>query len=274
MINRSLKRDAESSRRQLYIRTYAVTPLNEECGIIEWVDGLKTLRDILLEQYRQIGKTPDYMTIKQKMKDAVQTPESIKIFTEGVLGEFPPRLHHWFIQQFPHPAAWFAARIRYTRSSAVMSMVGTILGLGDRHAENVLLEKDTGGIFHVDFNCLFDKGKTFAEPERGAIPADAQYGLGNGDARCRGSVPDVQRADAGDPAAAGGDAHDDSRGVHLRSDAGLAEAEEVGAAGRAGSGRDQARAQPGGGQHQAQGKGTSTTGEHPLECGGARGRTD
>ncbi len=44
MINRSLKRDAESSRRQLYIRTYAVTPLNEECGIIEWVDGLKALR--------------------------------------------------------------------------------------------------------------------------------------------------------------------------------------------------------------------------------------
>lgn len=33
MINRALKRDAEASRRQLYIKTYAVTPLNEECGL-------------------------------------------------------------------------------------------------------------------------------------------------------------------------------------------------------------------------------------------------
>ena len=47
-----------------------------------------------------------------------------------------------------------------------MSMVGTILGLGDRHGENVNLEEGNGGVFHVDFNCLFDKGLTFAKPER------------------------------------------------------------------------------------------------------------
>ncbi|CRK23509.1 hypothetical protein BN1723_018073, partial [Verticillium longisporum] len=133
MINRSLKRDAESSRRQLYIRTYAVTPLNEECGIIEWVDGLKTLRDILLEQYKMRGTHPDYNAIKRMMKDAVTGTSNIHLFTEGVLGTFPPVLHHWFIEQFPHPAVWFAARLKYTRSCAVMSMVGTILGLGDRH---------------------------------------------------------------------------------------------------------------------------------------------
>jgi serine/threonine-protein kinase ATR len=47
-----------------------------------------------------------------------------------------------------------------------MSMVGTILGLGDRHGENILFEEGNGGTFHVDFNCLFDKGLTFAQPER------------------------------------------------------------------------------------------------------------
>ncbi|KAK8008761.1 Protein kinase rad3 [Apiospora marii] len=166
MINRSLKRDAESSRRQLYIRTYAVTPLNEECGIIEWVDGLKTLRDILLVIYRSRGVGPNYNQLAQQMKDAVTGDKNIRIFTEQVLGQFPPVLPHWFISQFPNPSAWFAARLKYTRSCAVMSMVGTILGLGDRHGENVLLEEGNGGIFHVDFNCLFDKGLTFAQPER------------------------------------------------------------------------------------------------------------
>nr|XP_036588838.1 protein kinase Rad3 (phosphatidylinositol 3) [Colletotrichum truncatum]KAF6800480.1 protein kinase Rad3 (phosphatidylinositol 3) [Colletotrichum truncatum] len=166
MINRSLKRDPEASRRQLYIKTYAVVPLNEECGIIEWVDGLKTLREILLDQYKARSVHPDYNQIKRMMAEAVTGPNNIKIFTEGVLGTFPPVLQHWFVQRFPHPSAWFSARLKYTRSCAVMSMVGTILGLGDRHGENVLLERDNGGIFHVDFNCLFDKGLTFAQPER------------------------------------------------------------------------------------------------------------
>lgn len=166
LINRSLKRDAESSRRQLYIKTYAVTPLNEECGIIEWVDGLKTLRDILLGIYKTRDIKINYPDIAQKMKMATLSDENIRFFTEDVLGTLPPVLPDWFISQFPNPSAWFAARLKYTRSCAVMSMVGTILGLGDRHAENVLLEEGNGGIFHVDFNCLFDKGLTFAKPER------------------------------------------------------------------------------------------------------------
>ncbi|KAK0729999.1 phosphatidyl inositol 3-kinase-like protein [Lasiosphaeris hirsuta] len=166
LINRSLKRDAGASRRQLYIRTYAVTPLNEECGIIEWVDGLKTLRDILLGIYKTRGIAPNYSHIAQLMKEASLSEENASIFTTTVLGMFPPILSDWFISQFPNPSAWFAARLKYTRSCAVMSMVGTILGLGDRHGENVLLEEGNGGIFHVDFNCLFDKGLTFAQPER------------------------------------------------------------------------------------------------------------
>lgn len=166
LINRSLKRDAESSRRQLYIRTYAVVPLNEECGIIEWVPGIKTMRDILLGLYSSQKVHPDYGALKQLMEEASASESKIRIFTDDVLGRFPPMLPLWFLQQFPNPSAWFAARLRYTRSCAVMSMVGTILGLGDRHGENVNLEEGNGGIFHVDFNCLFDKGLTFAKPER------------------------------------------------------------------------------------------------------------
>ncbi|KHO10999.1 hypothetical protein MAA_11390 [Metarhizium robertsii ARSEF 23] len=166
IINRSLKRDAESSRRQLYIRTYAVVPLNEECGIIEWVPGIKTMRDILLNLYASQKIHPDYAALRQLMEDASASESKIRIFTDDVLGRFPPLLPLWFIQQFPNPSAWFAARLGYTRSCAVMSMVGTILGLGDRHGENVNLEEGNGGIFHVDFNCLFDKGLTFAKPER------------------------------------------------------------------------------------------------------------
>jgi len=44
-------------------------------------------------------------------------------------------------------------------------MVGHIVGLGDRHAENVLLDATTGDCVHVDFSCLFDKGTELETPE-------------------------------------------------------------------------------------------------------------
>ncbi|RDA89254.1 hypothetical protein CP532_0533 [Ophiocordyceps camponoti-leonardi (nom. inval.)] len=166
IINRALKHDAESSRRQLYIRTYAVVPLNEECGIIEWVPGIRTMRDILLNLYTSRRIHPDYAALKNLMEEASTSEAKVGIFTDEVVGRFPAMLPAWFMQQFPSPSAWFTARLRYTRSCAVMSMVGTILGLGDRHGENVTLEEGNGGVFHVDFNCLFDKGLTFQKPER------------------------------------------------------------------------------------------------------------
>ena len=49
------------------------------------------------------------------------------------------------------------SRLAYCRTSAVMCMVGHILGLGDRHGENILFDATCGDCVHVDFNCLFKK---------------------------------------------------------------------------------------------------------------------
>ncbi|KAL8891174.1 MAG: hypothetical protein Q9215_001770 [Flavoplaca cf. flavocitrina] len=165
MINRFLKKDAESSQRRLYIKTYSVTPLNEECGLIEWVDNLKTLREILLNAYRQRNVNLNYTEIKLLLNEACSSPSKLSIFTDRIIPRFPPVFHEWFVDMFPEPGAWFAARLRYTRSCAVMSIVGHVLGLGDRHGENILFEEGNGGTFHVDFNCLFDKGLSFEKPE-------------------------------------------------------------------------------------------------------------
>ena len=164
MISRLLKKDAECSKRRLYIRTYAVTPLNEDCGLIEWVDGLRPMRDIILEFLKRKGIHPNYQAIRQQLEGLTDKSDT-SIFTQKVLPQFPPVLHEWFVEMFPEPGAWFAARLRFTRSCAVMSLVGHVLGLGDRHGENILVEATAGGAFHVDFNCLFDKGRTFECPE-------------------------------------------------------------------------------------------------------------
>ncbi|CAM9839694.1 unnamed protein product, partial [Choristocarpus tenellus] len=51
---------------------------------------------------------------------------------------------------------WLERRTNYTRSLAVMSMVGYILGLGDRHPSNLMLDRFTGKILHIDFGDCFE----------------------------------------------------------------------------------------------------------------------
>ncbi|PIO55722.1 hypothetical protein TELCIR_22890, partial [Teladorsagia circumcincta] len=62
-------------------------------------------------------------------------------------------------RQFPDPSVWYAARLGFARSCAVMSMIGFVLGLGDRHGENILIDVMEGGVVHVDFNLIFHKGE-------------------------------------------------------------------------------------------------------------------
>lgn len=38
------------------IRTYAVMPLNEECGLLEWVSNTKAMKSILEKEYTRYGK--------------------------------------------------------------------------------------------------------------------------------------------------------------------------------------------------------------------------
>ncbi|VDP96484.1 unnamed protein product [Trichobilharzia regenti] len=60
----------------------------------------------------------------------------------------------------------YSARECYARTCAVMSMVGYVLGLGDRHTENILFDSTGGDLVHVDFSCVFNNGLTLPWPER------------------------------------------------------------------------------------------------------------
>ncbi|XP_045440085.1 serine/threonine-protein kinase ATR isoform X8 [Pipistrellus kuhlii] len=188
LINKCLRKDAESRRRELHIRTYAVIPLNDECGIIEWVNNTAGLRPILTKLYKEkdswklLCLTGVYMTGKElrqcMLPKAAALSEKLKVFQEFLLPRHPPVFHEWFLRTFPDPTSWYSSRSAYCRSTAVMSMVGYILGLGDRHGENILFDSLTGECVHVDFNCLFNKGETFEVPE--IVPFRLTHNMVNG----------------------------------------------------------------------------------------------
>ena len=60
-----------------------------------------------------------------------------------VCARFAPVLHHFFLEHYREPAAWFERRLAYTRATAVNSVAGYVLGLGDRHSHNILIHTRT-----------------------------------------------------------------------------------------------------------------------------------
>lgn len=52
---------------------------------------------------------------------------------------------------------WLCLRVRQSHLVNRALLNDLSRRLGDRHGENILFEEGTGGVLHVDFNCLFDK---------------------------------------------------------------------------------------------------------------------
>ncbi|KAI0980601.1 hypothetical protein GJ496_009564 [Pomphorhynchus laevis] len=142
-------------------RLYAVTPLSEQCGLIEWIPNQETLNsamqypDTLIASVREI-----YPPVNSSAR------ARLDVFENRILSKFKPsRLHRWFLRQFDFVSDWYSACKRFTRSAAAWSILGYIIGLGDRHCDNIMLDQLSGQCVHVDFNCLFNKGESLPIPE-------------------------------------------------------------------------------------------------------------
>ena len=165
LLNKLFVKDPESRKRNLLIRTYTVIPLNELNGIIEWIDNLQPLRKIIQKLLRE--KLGNKVMTSSELTEMVNTddPARNRRNYDTLIRRHPPVFVEWFVRNFPDPQAWYMARLAYTRTTAVMSMIGYLIGLGDRHGENILFDSKNGDTVHVDLNCLFNKGAELKVPE-------------------------------------------------------------------------------------------------------------
>lgn len=92
-------------------------------------------------------------------------PEQIADYRKLIKDNFPPALSDYYRAQFSTPQNYYKARLAFIKSTAAWSIIGYILGLGDRHGENILIDVCTGETFHVDCNMLFNRGEKLAVPE-------------------------------------------------------------------------------------------------------------
>jgi len=107
----------------------------------------------------------DWLSVDCRKKLAAASEREKYEVYKQITENFKPVFHHFFLERYPDPAQWFEKRLAYTRSVATGSMVGYMLGLGDRHAQNILILTETAEIVHIDLGVAFEQGKTLKTPE-------------------------------------------------------------------------------------------------------------
>lgn len=168
-VNHFLKEDKQTRERKLRLRTYKVVPLSPIAGVLEWVDNTVPWGSYL------VGRTAKRLSAHERyhphewkhadcrtyLKNASNKLEAYK----QIEASFTPVFHHFFLEKFPDPAMWFRRRHAYVQSAAVTSIVGYILGIGDRHSQNILVHEETAELVHIDFGVVFDQGMALFTPE-------------------------------------------------------------------------------------------------------------
>lgn len=163
-------------------RHYAVTPLGSRSGLIQWLDGVTPLFALYKRWQQREGAAvlrPSELfygkltpLLKEQgitnLENRREWPTSVLVQTlEALMSETPRDLvarELWCAAaSAPH---WWRVTCAFSRSTAVMSTVGYVIGLGDRHLDNMLLDLRTGEVVHIDYNVCFEKGKNLRVPEK------------------------------------------------------------------------------------------------------------
>ncbi|KAL7420991.1 Serine/threonine-protein kinase tel1 [Cryptotrichosporon argae] len=171
MTNGLLRRDRKTATRNLRFRTYNVIPLANKTGIIEFVGGTMAIGDWLKDAHTRYRKHVDVSAdLIRKAISVVQTvdpssPELVTIYKTH-MAKFKPVMRHFFTERNREPLAWFTTRLNYARSVAVTSIVGHMVGLGDRHCSNILIDTLSGEYVHIDFGIVFEEGRRLRVPEK------------------------------------------------------------------------------------------------------------
>ncbi|KAK0501309.1 hypothetical protein EDD18DRAFT_731100 [Armillaria luteobubalina] len=168
LVNVVLAHDRETKRRNLHVRSYKVIPLSSQAGVLEFVPNTSPMRTWLVPAHSRYGPKmgrggPGPQLAKAQAKNDLK---AVLAEYNSIITRYPPVMRHYFTERHKSPTAWFTMRLNYTRSVATTSIVGHVLGLGDRHTSNILMDNSSGAVVHIDLGIAFDQGKLLRVPER------------------------------------------------------------------------------------------------------------
>ena len=171
LVNKIMAAESGTRKKDLIITRYSVVPLSTRAGLIGWVHNSDPLQK-LVREYREsfkIIQNSEMRLLTQMCPNFthLSLPNKLEVFRNMFDRTKGEDLKKVLWLKSPNSEVWLERRTSYTRSLATMSMVGYILGLGDRHPSNIMLQRITGKVVHIDFGDCFEVAMKREEvPER------------------------------------------------------------------------------------------------------------
>jgi len=178
VMNGILSQSAPCKARELSMRTFAVCPLSDNVGLIEWMDGTSPLKSVIGSAYKSDSGVPlkgkerlkalvddglDQQFIADKMrlnedylKAMAKAPNDRQRKFERLQQSVPDSLLREGVAKLAISSeAYLSMRSLFARSLAVLTASSYLLGVGDRHLDNFMMEQATGRVVGIDFGHAF-----------------------------------------------------------------------------------------------------------------------
>lgn len=176
VINDLLQADSRCYQRNLSLKTYQVVPMTSKLALIEWLPDTRTLKEAILSARKEQESrqwNPEYTY--QRFIDEPSKELEPKTVTDTYGMAFVKYPHEFAVNSFrkienlvpwdllrrcmrslaTSSEAFFHLRNQFLRSYAVASVCHYVLGIGDRHLSNWMLDVNTGRAVGIDFGIAF-----------------------------------------------------------------------------------------------------------------------
>lgn len=178
LMSEKLAHDKNCKHNQLKIDTYEVIPINSMCGILQIVNNATTISDFMMQISKQfmVQEFDDFIAgIRGEYRNFLRGDQLFqgwtKLYEYAVLNIDRETLVNKFIaceKRIPDEMlqkslqnisvtleAYYILRKNFVTSLAAMSIGHWLLGIGDRHLSNILIDMQSGRLIGIDFGVAF-----------------------------------------------------------------------------------------------------------------------
>ncbi|OHT11954.1 hypothetical protein TRFO_18322 [Tritrichomonas foetus] len=141
----------------LSVTQYSIVPLTKDSGLISWVENSDSLHQIIGKFTENRNK--ETSLIKSFVDTSTMTMSALQLYElYQIIAEQTPadELDQYIWLQASTSSVWLKNNTNFVTSTALMSIAGYIIGLGDRHPNNILLQSNNGKVAHIDFEDCFE----------------------------------------------------------------------------------------------------------------------
>lgn len=189
LMSRQLAADKNCNQNRLKLQTYQVIPINSNCGLLSVVQNAMTMNEYLQEASKELmaGTTfQEYLPmVKEEFRkfligngifrgwaktyeNAVLNRSRSELIEELTAKEalFPSDIiRRTLMSSALTLETYFILRKNFITSLATMNIAHWLLGIGDRHLSNILVDVKTGRLIGIDFGIAFGAAANLIVPE-------------------------------------------------------------------------------------------------------------